>query len=306
MTISTTFAVATLELCLLITYSTHRWRLLGHQERMSQRVGVPVPVLPRWHRSNQVLARVPGLGKLARRADDAALVLNITDLVIIGMIAGYLLYRVMRALLGPTAALPMSILIVPTAIWMIVDALARRRRERILAQIPDLVRLLAGAAKAGLSMSGSLMHAAADVGEPTSSELERVVLSVELGKPLSDALEVFAERLGSRDLEILTSAISIQQRSGGDLVALLSRLGLGLEATRRGRREVRSITAGLSSQAYLGVILGFGGAVMANKVTSGGLERALHKPLTAALFIISATLLLISIPIIRRMVRIEA
>lgn len=305
MSISPVYLALSADLALVAVCIVYGWLTLRAEERIRRRVGAAAAQGRRWARTDAVLARVPGLRRFARRLDDARLPLRLTDLLLLSAGAGWIVHRLAAALLGPTAALPLTFVTVPALTWAVVDAVARRRRSRVLAQVPDLVLLLAGAAKAGLSMSASLRYAAADIAEPTSSELERVVLAVEFGTPIEDALSELATRLDLPDLDVLTSAISIQQRSGGDLVVLLTRLAGGLDAARRARREARGATAGLSSQAYLAAGLGLGGAALANRITGDGLERALHRPVTAVLFAISVALVLASIPVIRRIVRVE-
>ncbi|MGF1647266.1 MAG: type II secretion system F family protein [Kineosporiaceae bacterium] len=306
MSLGPAYVAALTTTCLAIAYGVHRWLLLGEAESIRRRLGGPTPNPGRWSRTDAALERIPGLGALARQARLARLPLGITDLVLLTSLLGYLTLQVLEALLGPTAARPLTILLVPWAVWSLVSELARRRREQIVAQIPDVVRLLAGGAKAGLSVSASLTQAADDVGEPISTELRRLVASLDFGRPLPAALEDFGSRIRSRDLDIVISAIAIQQRTGGDLVALLTRLGVGLEMSRRARREARSITAGLSGQAYVGVMLGFGGVVLINRITDGGLERALQEPVIAAVFAVSALLLVASVPIVRRIVRLPS
>ncbi len=291
---------------LVVAYGVHRWLLIRHRDQIRAQVGGDQPVDERWARTDPLLERVPGLGILARRARLARLPLGITDLVLTALAIGYVLLRALEYLLGPTVALPLTLLVVPWGMWLVVDALARRRQGRIITQIPDVVRLLAGGAKAGLSLTGSLTQAAAEVGEPIAAELRRLVTAVEFGRPLDEALADFGKRVESRDLDIVISAIGIQQRTGGDLVALLSKLAVGLETTRRARREVRSITAGLSAQAYIGVVLGFGGVVLVNRITDGGVERAMQLPVAAVIFGVSGVLLLTTVPVVRRIVRLPS
>lgn len=295
---------ATCTAMVLVAFGVHRWRLADETERIARRLGVALPPATRWVRTEPLVRALPGLGALGRKADAAGGRLGATDLLLLWALLAYPLARAASPLFGSTAGPLLVTALLPVATWTALDAVARRRRDRVVAQLPDLVRHLAAGARAGLSLSGSLLHAANDIGEPTASELRRVVTAIELGTLPAAAVEQLAERLGSPDIDVLTNALAIQQRSGGDLVALLSRLADGLEAARRARREVRAITAGPGAQAYLAAALGLGGAALGNGVTDGGLDRALHKPLPALLFAVSVGLLLAAVLVIRRMTRI--
>ncbi len=300
-----TLLLAATTLLLLTAYGVHRWRHVGYQEAVRLRIAGPPKQPPRWARSDALLERMPPLRALGRRARDAALPLGVTDLLLLSLLAGVVTLRVLTGLAGPTLARPLTVVGIPIVLWVTVDGLAQRRRARVVAQIPDLVRLLAGGAKSGLSMGASLSHAVDELGEPTSSELARALTSVEFGRPLGAALEEFAARLGSREFDILTSAIIIQQRSGGDLVALLTRLGLGLQTVRRGQLEVRGITGGLMLQAYLTALMGLLSVIVLNQITGGGLERALDRRLLAIAFAVCASLIVAAVLLVRRIVRVQ-
>src|SRR5207247_5875701 len=77
---------------------------------------------------------------------------------------------------------------------------------------------------------------------------------IELGTPVDEALELFAQEIGGRDARLVQGVLSLHRRTGGDLPRVLDQVGITLRERRASIREIRALTA----QARLsGAILGF-------------------------------------------------
>lgn len=142
---------------------------------------------------------------------------------------------VMIWVLGPPLA-PFGLLLVGVLVRASSRRAARRRTAAAVAQLPDLVRYLANATEAGLSLTAAWCRAVDEVGDPLRPVLELVVADVELGAPLSAALERLPERLASDDVRFLVTTLVVQHRSGGDVVTALRRMTVALSERRCGRR----------------------------------------------------------------------
>ncbi len=306
MSLAVTLVTVSAAFVLVVVWIVDTWQARAATDRSRERVRLRSAATKRWARSDALLRRLPGIGRLADTIDQARLRLQLTDLLILTIVLGVIAYRVGRPLIGPTAASVAAPTLVPVLIWSVVGDLAHRQREAVLAQLPDLVMLLANAARAGLSATAALQYAADDIAEPISSELRQTVLAVEFGTSFPDALADLAQRLRMPDMAVITSAMAIQHGSGGDLVLLMTRLATGLESSARARREARSTVSGLKGQTYLTAGLGIGTVVLVNSTTDRGLEGALQLPLTAVMFWVSAVVLVVSVLIVRRIVRIES
>ena len=86
-------------------------------------------------------------------------------------------------------------------------------------------------------------------------ELSIVLTEARLGRPLEEALQDAAERMGSPDFDWVVMAIGIQREVGGNLAELLSTVAETMIARERLRREVRALTAeGRISALILGLL----------------------------------------------------
>jgi tight adherence protein B len=143
----------------------------------------------------------------------------------------------------------------------VVNFMARRRRSVFMAQLPDTLQLLSGTLRAGYSLMQGVEAVAQEVSDPMGVELRRVVTEARLGRPLEDALDGTAERMGSPDFGWAVMAIRIQREVGGNLSELLLTVAETMIARERLRRDIRSLTAeGRVSAIVLGFLpvgLGF-------------------------------------------------
>jgi len=94
-------------------------------------------------------------------------------------------------------------------------------------------------------------------------ELRRVVTEARLGRPLEEALEASADRMGSPDFAWAVMAIRIQREVGGNLSELLMTVADTMVQRERLRRDVASLTAeGRMSAIVLGCLPAGLGVIM--------------------------------------------
>src|SRR5690606_30724328 len=125
----------------------------------------------------------------------------------------------------------------------VVNLLARRRRATFMAQLPDTLQLLSGTLRAGYSLMQGVEAVSQEADDPMGLELRRVVTEARLGRPLEDALDGTAERMGSPDFGWAVMAIRIQREVGGNLSELLLTVAETMIARERLRRDIRALTA---------------------------------------------------------------
>lgn len=179
--------------------------------------------------------------------------------VVVAGAIGFLVLALSRNLLAAVLVTAVALAAPPTT----VNFLAGRRRRQFLAQLPDMLQLLASTLRAGYSMLQGVEATAQEVGEPMGRELRRVLAEARLGLPLESALEGVAERMRSRDFEWAVMAIRIQREVGGNLAELLVTVADTMTQRERLRRDVRSLTAeGRISAIVLGMLPPFLGVVM--------------------------------------------
>lgn len=159
------------------------------------------------------------------------------------LIVGWLL----AGLVGLLVVLVLCIIVPVAALQGFVE----HRSKLFAGQLPDVLKLTSSSLRAGFSLLQGLDSVAKQMREPSRAELQRVLAEARLGRPLEDALEASAERIGNRDFTESVIAVRIQQESGGNLAQLFDTLADTMVQRVRMRREVRTLTAEGRLSAYI-------------------------------------------------------
>jgi tight adherence protein B len=101
----------------------------------------------------------------------------------------------------------------------------RRRRERQLTQqLPDSLEALAGALRAGLSLSQAIGSLAEQQPAPMRHEFALLIRKQRLGMSIDQALEELSARTPRQEFVLAVTAIRIARDVGGNLAETLERL----------------------------------------------------------------------------------
>jgi tight adherence protein B len=180
-----------------------------------------------------------------------------------------------------------------------------RRREAFIAQMPELARVLANAANAGLSIPTAVAMAGEELDEPARGEMQRVATRLGFGAGIEAALSELSARLPSREVAVLVATLAVSARSGGSLVTALRDIAETLEDRKETRREIRTTLAQSVATGYIVVGLGVLILVMLNTISPGTVEKMTRQPIGQISLVVVGTLYAVGILIVRRMTRFE-
>jgi tight adherence protein B len=203
---------------------------------------------------------------------------------------------------------PLAIVAGAIAGWAWFTWLTRRlekRKEQFVAQLPEVARLLANGAAAGLSMPAAIELCVREVDAPARDELRIVIDELTLGRSLADSLAALQRRLPSREIAVLMTTLIIQQRAGGDVVRALHELSSTLDARRETLREVVTLMAGAVYTSYLVPGLAVAALLLLNSVNSDTLTRMTTSPVGIAAFVVAGVMYAVGWLAIRSATRIE-
>jgi tight adherence protein B len=134
---------------------------------------------------------------------------------------------------------------------MVVSFKAKRRLRTLEDQLPDLLVTLAASLKAGHSFRQGI-QAVVDEGQPPASkEFKRVLTETQLGRPMDEALGEMAERVGSKNLSFVVTAVTIQRQVGGSLAGIVDMVAEAVRQRQQFARKIRSLTAMGRASAYV-------------------------------------------------------
>jgi tight adherence protein B len=176
----------------------------------------------------------------------------------------------------------------------------RRRLKAFGARLPDTLSLLSNAMKAGLSLPQAIESVAENGSPPISEELARVVREVKLGSSTAAALTSMVRRVGSEDLDLIVTAISIQASVGGNLAKILD----GISHTIRQRVQIKSqigaMTAQMRASGWIITLLPFIVAAILNVITPSYFRVMLVDPAGRVLLLLAGISILVGNLFVRR------
>ncbi len=123
----------------------------------------------------------------------------------------------------------------------------RLMKQRFLHQaeqnLPDFLRGVAGALRAGTSLTQAMALVGKETPDPLGSEISRVLRRESFGFSLEQTLSELTMRIPSKDLALAVMVINIQREIGGSLADILDNIVGTIVARQRLSQEVRALTA---------------------------------------------------------------
>ncbi|HEX6491770.1 MAG TPA: type II secretion system F family protein [Gaiellaceae bacterium] len=141
--------------------------------------------------------------------------------------------------------------------YLVVWFKARRRMRAFEDQLPDLLITMAASLKAGHSFKQGIQSVVEEGQEPAAKELRRVLSETQLGRPMEEALQETADRIGSKNFSFVITAVNIQRQVGGSLAGLFDMVADTVRDRQQFARKIRSLTAMGRASAYVLIGLPF-------------------------------------------------
>jgi tight adherence protein B len=138
--------------------------------------------------------------------------------------------------------------------WVPRFWLNRRKSKRLQAfndHLADTITLVANGLRAGASFLQAIELVVRETQPPISTEFNRVIREVNLGLPFEQALANMVRRVRSEDLELMTTAITIQHQVGGNLAEILDSIAYTIRERIRIQGEIRTLTAQQRMSGYV-------------------------------------------------------
>jgi tight adherence protein B len=156
--------------------------------------------------------------------------------VILAFLLGWL---ILRNILGGLFLTAIALL-VPN---ILLDRAIARRQNKFHEQLLDVLTLIKGSVQAGYGLMQALDLAVREVPAPASEEFGRVLYETRLGLSLEDALFNLAERMDNDDLQIVVTAIIINDQVGGNLTTVLESTVDTIRDRLQLQGEIRALTS---------------------------------------------------------------
>lgn len=126
---------------------------------------------------------------------------------------------------------------------LLVRWIAYRRLLRFEQQLPDALMMVAGALRAGASLTIALDSVASEAKPPVSQEFDLLLRELRLGVDFALALEALEKRVPLPDLALVTAGMALSREVGANLAETLESLAKTIRAKLQMEGKIRSLTA---------------------------------------------------------------
>jgi tight adherence protein B len=172
-------------------------------------------------------------------------------------------------------------------------------------QLPDTITLLSNSLRAGSSFLQSIELVSRETPAPMGEEMGRVVREVNLGLGMEEALKNMVRRIKSDDLDLMVTAISIQQQVGGNLAEILDTIAFTIRERVRIKGEVNTLTAQGRMSGYLVAVLPIAIAGMINMIQPAFMEPLFTQTVGQIMLGVGITMMTIGFFAIRKITDIK-
>ena len=172
-------------------------------------------------------------------------------------------------------------------------------------QLADTTSLLSNALRSGSSFLQAIELVSREAAAPMSEEMGRVVREVNLGLGMEEALNNLVRRIKSDDLDLMVTAIGIQQQVGGNLAEILDTIAFTIRERVRIKAEINTLTAQGRVSGYLVAFLPIALGAALNAINPAFMQPLFTQTIGRILIGVGAVMMTIGFLAIRKITDIK-
>jgi tight adherence protein B len=186
--------------------------------------------------------------------------------------------------------------------------LARSEKARLKSfdqQLPDALSIVANALRSGYSFLQAMDVVSREMPDPIAKEFNYMLRETRVNIPLDEALGNMVDRVKSKDLDLVVTAVLIQRQVGGNLSEVLDKIAGTIKERIRLQGEIRTLTTQGRFSGWIVSLLPICLAILFQIVQPGYLTPLLHHPIGWLMLVVGVIMQGIGIFMIRNMVNLE-
>ena len=172
-------------------------------------------------------------------------------------------------------------------------------------QLADTITLLSNSLRAGSSFLQSIELVSRETPDPMGEEMGRVVREVNLGLGMEEALSNLVRRIRSDDLDLMVTAIGVQQQVGGNLAEILDTIAFTIRERVRIKGEINTLTAQGRYSGYLVAFLPIGIMITLNLINPEFMQPLFTQLIGQILLGVGAVMMIIGFIAIQKITNIK-
>lgn len=162
---------------------------------------------------------------------------------------------------------------------MYMRGLWESRCDRIVDQMVDGLTIMANGVKSNLTVQQCFDRVIMNMSGPIVQEFRMIKEEMALGRPLSEALNHFGERVPRQDVNMFVTSINILEETGGKLSETFETIMQTIRERQKLQKKIQALTAQGRVQAIILALVPFGLLAMFAVMDPNFIKPLFTKPL---------------------------
>lgn len=202
-----------------------------------------------------ILQRSARAERIADELERAAIPLRVGEYLMLRIVVG-LIFALLTRFLVPDGATRFLLLLLAFLVGMlvprwVVSTRIHRRRAAIEAALPEALDMIARALRSSSGLLQAVETVIDQMDGPIADEFARTRQEIAAGLGAEEAFKGLDERVKSKDLHIVVTAIQIQREVGGNLAEILTNVANTMRERVRVRNDMKALASRQRLTAYL-------------------------------------------------------
>jgi tight adherence protein B len=193
--------------------------------------------------------------------------------------------------------------------YVLAQLLLRQRQSKrtkaFMAQLSPMILQVSSAMKAGYTFAQAIDLSAKNSPAPMGAELGRVTREVQLGLPMTEALNRMVKRNDSEDLRLMVIAVQIQSQVGGNLAQVLDTIEFTVRERIRIKGEIKALTGQARASGWVLIGLPFAMTGILEMIAPAYFDPMFSKPAGLVILGVTGFMVLCGYGIIRKIVNVK-
>lgn len=189
--------------------------------------------------------------------------------------------------------------------WVMLARAKAKRRAKLEDMLPDALINMANSLRAGLTLPQSMAILVDNMSAPVNEEFGLTLKEHRLGLTLDEALNNLAERISSKNLDLVVTSIQVARVSGGNLPQVFEDTATAIREITRLEAKIQSMTAQGRLQAWVLGSLPVGMAFVIYKVDPKMVSPLWEDPIGWIILFFISIMEIVGIFMIRKIVSVD-
>jgi tight adherence protein B len=254
---------------------------------------------------DRILSRLRLAQYLQRQIDQAGIPLKAGAVILAMLSLGGLVWLLVEAYLAPAYVAPIPGVLMGILPYAWIKRKRQKRINRFEELLPEAIDLVVNALRSGFSLEAALGLVGQEIPDPLGTEFAVTFEEQNLGVDLLTALRDMNHRVPSDELQIITTALSIQKRTGGNLTEILGKIADMVRERLQLRQEIKIFTAQGRFSGFILAVLPIVMAVMLYIISPNYITMLFADPAGQYLLGGAVMLQILGFVVIRRIVKLR-